>query len=108
MILREKKSVWRGAKDMQINTTETGYSLNINLRAYYLPFADCIDREERVELDEDLRQLPPSPSPAKPHVASHRQSSIEGPIPHFDLEGMKGSPRSCECSVVHDNRSRLL
>ena len=64
--------------------------------------------QERVELDEDLRQLPPSPSPAKPHVASHRQSSIEGPIPHFDLEGMKGSPRSCECSIVHDNRSRLL
>ncbi|KAI0698226.1 hypothetical protein BC835DRAFT_1335005 [Cytidiella melzeri] len=46
---------------------------------------------ERLGMDGDLQQMPPSPSPAKPHTAhSHSRTTTESLIPRFALDFPKG------------------
>ncbi|KAI0090533.1 hypothetical protein BDY19DRAFT_991978 [Irpex rosettiformis] len=60
--------------------------------------------QEGGQLEEDVRQLPPSPSPGRPQSTSRRHSNTESLIPRFELDGRKGSPRS---SVLLDSSDPL-
>lgn len=52
--------------------------------------------QERVDIDDDLRQLPPSPSPAKTYTTlpAHR-TNTESLIPRFSLDIPKGFSSPC-------------